>query len=293
VDYYKIPADFANTFQKAGYAEQQADPIAFLKKATQQHDTLCRIFTEVAGVAPIRLSAKNGLYDAVFTSDPFITIAVPEKNGELKRLIIPSKFSNTGREPEVAHSMRYLKTLWPDAKIITPTHNIEGSGDNTYDCFRGVYWSGFKSEEDEEPKENEKNISAGRSDKEAHAVLQSATGIPVHSIELIGDFFHIDTILCPLPNGHIMVYPGGMTPESFAYFKKTAFEDYGLDPDEYMIEVSEEDAYAYACNARGIDNNVTCTPRRRHIRYRAGNARARTNHPIKKSPAHITCAEDS
>lgn len=253
-DHYVVPGpdkngNYANTFQKAGYARQQRNPKGFLRLAKKQHRNLCKIFTKVAGVAPIHIPTKEGLYDAVFTSDPFITITVPRGDG-FKRLIIPSKFTNEGRAPEVPHTLEFLKRLYPDAEVITPEHNIEGSGDNTYDTYRGCYWSGFVSDD------NKDDAAAGRSHKEAHAFLQEKTGIPVHSIELIKPFFHIDTILCPLPNGHIMVYPKGMTPESYEYFKKAAFEDYGLDPKDYLIEVSKEEAYDYACNARGIGNNV-------------------------------------
>ena len=283
-DKYLIPGpdengDYDNTFQEAGYLWQQKDPEAFLKLAKEQHATLCRIFTKVSGVKPIYMPAKAGLGDAVFTSDPFITITIPHKNSA-QRLILPSRFTNINRHKEVPFAVNFLKKTfrknahlslpqkftqaandnlgfkalnvlsfgrWGNKiEVIKPRFNIEGSGDNTYDTFRGCYWSGHVAND----KKGES--AAGRSHKEAHAFLQDATGIAVHSIELVKPFFHIDTIMCPLPCGRIMVYRDGMTPESFEYFKKMAFEKYGLDPDEYMIEVSKEDAYNYACNARAM-----------------------------------------
>ena len=288
VDHYLIPGPdengaYDNTFQKAGYRQQQSDPEGFLLLAKEQHRNLCAIFEKVSGVAPIRMPAKRGLGDAVFTSDPFITITVPDGNSA-KRLILPSKFTNIHRHDEVPYATKFLhKTLkknpqlslpqqfakaandnasipgkiinflawklWKNkTKVIQPRFNIEGSGDNTYDTYRGCYWSGHVAPD------QKGTSAAGRSHKEAHTFLQAATSIPVHSIELVKPFFHIDTIMCPLPCGRIMVYPDGMTPESFAYFKKAAFENYGLDPDEYMIEVSKEDAYAYGCNARVMND---------------------------------------
>lgn len=253
-DFYKIPppdkdGNFDNSFQEEGLKLQEADPVGFLMQAKAQHERLCQVFARISGLEPIYLSPKDGLGDAVFTSDPFITIVVPDGNAK-KRIIIPSKFTNIHRPGEVPHNLNLLKSLFPDSNVINPLYNIEGSGDNTYDEFRGVYWSGFVSNGEEG------KSSAGRSDKKSHVFLQAATDIPVHSIETYEPWFHIDVVICPLPCGRIMVYPESMTPESFEYFKQKAFIDYGLDPDEYMITVSKQDAYDYACNARYIGKNI-------------------------------------
>lgn len=75
-------------------------------------------------------------------------------------------------------------------------------------------------------------------------------------------FFHIDTSMTPLTNGHIIAYKDGMKQEAFEKLIREGFKRYSMNPDEYLILVDKKDADAYACNLRCVGNTVimpTCS----------------------------------
>ena len=47
-----------------------------------------------------------------------------------------------------------------------------------------------------------------------------------------------------------------MSEEAFEKMQQNAFDRFGLDRAEYLIEVSKEDAAAYACNGRCVNDTV-------------------------------------
>ncbi|PCI00816.1 MAG: hypothetical protein COB76_02645, partial [Alphaproteobacteria bacterium] len=96
----------------------------------------------------------------------------------------------------------------------------------------------------------------GRSDIRAHKGLEAVTGVPVVSMAVKEPFFHIDTCMTPLTNGHIIAYKDGMKPEAFENLMQEGFKRYGMDPEEYLILVSKEDAENYACNLVCVGNNI-------------------------------------
>ena len=71
-------------------------------------------------------------------------------------------------------------------------------------------------------------------------------------------FYHLDTCFCPLPEtsvtlaptkGRVMYYPGAFSEESLQ-----SIEEYF--PARDRIEIDEEDAIHFACNAIAIENNL-------------------------------------
>mgnify|MGYP002368134375 FL=1 len=54
----------------------------------------------------------------------------------------------------------------------------------------------------------------------------------------------------------MLINPDAVAPEELKKIKLNAFERFGLDPDEYMIPVSVEDARRLATNVRCIGNHV-------------------------------------
>ena len=68
------------------------------------------------------------------------------------------------------------------------------------------------------------------------------------SVQLIDPrFYHLDTCFCPLQDRDYIVFPGAFLPEGIARIRK-----YGLSE----VEVSEEEAVKFACNAVCVDRHV-------------------------------------
>jgi len=238
---------FANKFQRQGYNIFQKDPVGFRTKALEQWHAIKETIEKSANVLLLpskENAATETYYDQVFTADASIS---QEINGE--NIIFLSNFTNTERQAEVALHKKFLLRQKPNALIKTSPYNIEGTGDNVYDPYRDIFWSGYTKSTDR------KSADEGRSDKLSHDFLRAATNTNVISLETSEQFFHIDTALGPLPRGEIIFYPGGIRAEQRALFNKAAFTDYGLDEKTHLITVSKEDADNYACNALYIGEN--------------------------------------
>lgn len=240
----------ANDFSIKGYEEYSKDPAAFVAKARQQWTRLRDVFNQL-GAQTIVLKAVPNQPDQVFTTDPSLSL----RTADGKLITIFSRFSNEGRQQEVAQQSAFIEGHEPGSVMLNAHFRTEG-GDNVYDSFRDVFWSGYTKTPGRD------GAASGRSDIRAHKALQQATGVEVVDIEVKEPFFHIDTSLAPLPDGHIVCYRGGMSDEAFEEMQKKAFDRYGLDRNKYLIEVSAEDAAAYACNLRCINNTIvmpTCS----------------------------------
>ncbi len=235
----------ANDFSVAGYEEYASDPKAFVAKARKQWSHLRHVFNQL-GVATVVLQSDPNKPDQVFTADP--SLSLKTEQGSL--VTIFSQFSNEGRQAEVDDQVAFFETKKPDNVLINAHFQTEGTGDNIYDAFRDVFWSGYTNTPGRE------GAASGRSDKRAHKALEQVTGVEVVSLEVREPFFHIDTSLAPLPSGHMVCYRGGMSDEAFEEMQQKAFDRYGLPRAEYLIEVTKEDAAAYACNLRCVGNTV-------------------------------------
>src|SRR6266403_2204558 len=80
-----------------------------------------------------------------------------------------------------------------------------------------------------------------RSDIQSHRALADILGCLVISVELVDPrFYHLDTCFCPLPDGSAFWFP-------------SAFDEYGQrairEHVRELIEVSEEEAKHFSCNA--------------------------------------------
>jgi N-dimethylarginine dimethylaminohydrolase len=86
-----------------------------------------------------------------------------------------------------------------------------------------------------------------RSDIGSHAWISDVLDRPVVSLELVDSrWYHLDTCLFVLNPGLIAFYPG-------------AFDDYGVRVlrDNYdTIEVNEQEALRFCCNAVKVGNDV-------------------------------------
>ena len=238
----------------------------------QQWNNLKAKIIELGGHV-LEVAPREGLLDQVFTADPVLGLS--DDTGEHNYLT--SMFSHPARQPEQRPFIRLLEEFHDRSYARKPDHRMhifpamvltEGSGDNVYDHFRNVFWSGYKLQTAESfseikikrPDVDGSNAPWGRSDRAAHFQISSWFRVAVNSLEVVKPYFHIDTTLAPLPRGHMLCYRGGLTEESFAKMKEEAFDKYGLDPEEFLIEVDKEDARRFACNIVCFNGRDVITP---------------------------------
>lgn len=212
-----------------------------------------RTIFKAAGAQILEIEPRPEMPDLVFTADPSLSLsALPNgTGGAFTALTLLSRFSNEERQEEVGVSHDFFQKNIPGRKIVNSTHRIEGSGDNIYDPFRDVYWSGYN------PRNASREMASfGRSDIQAHGILQALTGVEVNSLAVKKPFYHVDLSVGPLNRGHILHYEGGLLPDGNRRLMSEAFDRFGLSRDEYLIPVSREDAERAACNIRCIGNLV-------------------------------------
>lgn len=250
-NHYEIPppdADgkHANHFAIEGYARFTADPKGFVQKAIGQWNDLCATLTDRLGLELRVMPGIKGRPDLVFTADPSLSM----NDGVHGPVTVYSRFQNEQRQNETDLHVAFMNKALPERMTASSYKQLEGTGDNVYDPFRDLYWCGYL------PSTSEQHASAGRSHIESHQLLTQMTGIETVSLGVRAPYFHIDTSLGFLSRGHVVAYPGGMEPEAYERFKYNAFTRFGLDPKEYLIEVSREDAEKYACNLRCVGNTA-------------------------------------
>ena len=249
---------FENALSKRYYKEFMDDPQRFRERATIQWHGLKETVEAALNVdgistgAVVELPAHRDMMNLVFTADPVFTLATPNITGENQRILtIASHFANANRSQEVDYTLEFLKNLQAvgNTGIIKARHAMEGTGDNVYDRFRDVIWSGYR-----DPLSG--NAEDGRSDVRMHRNIKKLTGVSVNSMMVQKPWFHIDTCMAPLPTGHILAFMDGMTDQAKETLMREGFERFGMDPKEFLIEVSEEDALNYACNFRQFADTV-------------------------------------
>lgn len=84
----------------------------------------------------------------------------------------------------------------------------------------------------------------------------------INGLELINPrFYHLDTCFCPLSKGHIMWYPKAFSTQSYWHVamlighRSSGVHDAQFRPD-MLIDVDDEDALNFACNAICIDDII-------------------------------------
>jgi len=260
------PTHFDPSFEAHGGEVENdfmGDKIDPAKAEAQWHafkDTLTNLGAKIILVAP-----KEGQLDQVYTADPAAFHSEVTFNGagdNIERIHFKSlmcQFTNAGRQAESsAHfiaSAEFIHRLRDMAHGTSTSigatseraqYNTEGSGDNVYDTYRGIWWSGYAK--------NPNDPKNGRSDIKAHAQLTKLTGRDVLSLEVVKPYFHIDTSHTPLPGGHVLSFKDGITPDAHDLMRRVALADFGLPEDDYLINVSKEDAEAFACNLTAVND---------------------------------------
>jgi N-dimethylarginine dimethylaminohydrolase len=143
---------------------------------------------------------------------------------------IRSNFRYPQRQPEAALFEKWFRAR--DYKTVRLPENLffEGEGDA---LFSGdVLFCGYHF----------------RSDIQSHQWLGRHLGCLVISVELTDPrFYHLDTCFCPLSSGSAIWYPN-----AFDEYGKAAIRQHIPN----LIEVSEEEAQSFACNAILLDREI-------------------------------------
>jgi N-dimethylarginine dimethylaminohydrolase len=171
-------------------------------------------------VAPV-----DGLPDMVFTANA--GLAIGDK-------AVVTRFHAKERRPEEEFFRGWFEgagfsiASWPEDTA------FEGAGDALLDRARDLIWCGY----------------GWRSSDKAPALLERIFEKSAVGLRLVDPrFYHLDTCLCPLPGGWLIYYPKAFDERSRALIA-------ALAPKEMRIEVSEEDAVAFACNAVAVGRRI-------------------------------------
>lgn len=116
-------------------------------------------------------------------------------------------------------------------------------GDFMYVPSKDILVAGYRPEWATDPED-------GRTDRAFHDIVSKKFAFEgrVLPIEVANGYFHADTSTKWLPNGKVVAFEGGMTPQSFKNLQKAA----GVDN---IILTSKMDAECYACNLLVVDEN--------------------------------------
>jgi N-dimethylarginine dimethylaminohydrolase len=196
--------------------ERQADRAL----ALSQWETLYFFLVRDIGLTVELIEPVRGLPDMVFTANAGIARG---------KIFISSNFRNKERAGESPHYEAWFKEKGYIVYNV-PQGYFEGEGDVLF--------------------ADPSNAFAGyliRSDVSAHAKVAELLGARVVSLELVDPrFYHLDTCFCPLSAESVVYYPGAFDSYARAVIREN-FAD--------RIEVTEEEAVQFVCNAVVVGNH--------------------------------------
>jgi N-dimethylarginine dimethylaminohydrolase len=105
-----------------------------------------------------------------------------------------------------------------------------------------------------------------RTEHQAATQLGKLLGVRTMPLELAeAGLPYLDQVLCPLANGHLLVHLPGLSPAAQKLLRRTV-------EDDALIEVSAEDARAYACSPIAFGDALVMHPASRRLRERLQSA---------------------
>lgn len=188
--------------------------------AERQWESLRQMLTERGARISLQTPAP-GLPDMVFTANAGLVY------GEA---VVLSRFRHPQRQGEHAHDAQWFEDHGYTVLDLAAELYFEGAGDALF-CGDTLY-AGYRS----------------RSDMKSHQRVAEIIGQAVLAMELVDPYYyHLDTCFCPLAAGIAAYFPG-------------AFDQYGRQVlqagIETLIEVSEDEARSFACNAVVLGKTV-------------------------------------
>ena len=192
--------------------------------AGRQWDRLVEIFQCAGDVAIERIDAPSGVPDMVFTANAALVSG---------GLAIVSSFRHPERRREQNAYRAWLAKAGFATTYLQQTF-FEGAGDALFDRVRPLLYTGY----------------GWRSERTAATQISETLGIRTVPLLLVDErFYHLDTALCPLASGHVMVFMDAFSPHAQTSLRRA------IEP-EYLIEVSVTDALDFACNAVEIGDAI-------------------------------------
>jgi N-dimethylarginine dimethylaminohydrolase len=185
--------------------------------AARQWERLTEVLECAGDVEIVKLDPQPHVPDLVFTANAALISG---------KLAITSTFRHPQRRREQPHYRSALARLGFATTSLQQTF-FEGAGDALFDRVRPILYAGY----------------GWRSERAA--AIQLGETLPVRTLPLLlvdERFYHLDTALCALGSGHVMFYPDAFSPHALQQLRRTVERD-------YLIEISLEDALAFACNS--------------------------------------------
>lgn len=186
-----------------------------------QWRNLYRLLQDQLKVEVPLIEPQKGLPDMVFTANAGLVIG---------NKFVVSRFRHEVRQGEAPYFDNWFRVRGYEVFELGEKEYFEGEGDMLL-CGDFLF-AGYHI----------------RSDISSHQKVADIVGFEVLSLELTNEwFYHLDTCFCPLAPDMALFYPGG-------------FDSYALKVLEHhigtLIEVSDEEAKRFACNAIVIGKNV-------------------------------------
>ncbi len=188
----------------------------------QLHDLLCTL-ADVEVIEPG--DTARDLPDMVFSANAGLLLG---------DTFVPSVFRVPERDGEVPLFGRWFADYDYEIKELPGDLSFEGEGDALFHPGQQLLWAGY----------------GVRSGIEAHAQLTDLFNVEVVSLRLVDQrFYHLDTCFYPLPGGRVVYFaPAFDEPSRQEIERRVAPED--------RIEVSEDDALRFTCNAVRLGDTI-------------------------------------
>lgn len=188
--------------------------------ASEQWGGLRRLLEE-SGAQIEMLPPVQGLPDMVFTANAALIY---------RDIAVMARFRHPERQGEVQHDEAWLSAHGFRIEHVPEDLHFEGAGDALF-CGDTLF-AGYRI----------------RSHARGHQQIGELLGCRVIPLELVDPYYyHLDTCFCPLAPGEAIYYPA-------------AFDDYGRAAlqahVERLIEVREDEARMFACNAVVVGKTV-------------------------------------
>lgn len=207
-------------------------------KAQKQWIKLYNLLTYELGAQVVLTPPAVGMVDMVFAANA----ALVKGN----RAVI-ANFAVPARQGETIPYKSILDKIGFDTFI--PEVKFEGQGDALFSHGGNHLWigHGFRTTQ--------------VSHKEVGDFLGMDYERDVNSLYLINPkFYHLDTCFCPLDRGHLLFYSKAFNANDIDLI----YEKFGH---ENCIDVSDEDADNFACNAISLDNKVVLNKASYKLKY--------------------------
>jgi ornithine--oxo-acid transaminase len=193
------------------------------RQAVQQWEDLYAVLSQLADIYLVEPMA--GSPDMVFTANAGLAH---------EGIVAISSFYHPERQGEEPHFRAWFREAGYAVVDLPRETPFEGEGDALFSIDGSRLWIGYGT----------------RTLEASHDALQRLWGIEVTSLHLVDPrFYHLDTCFAPLEDGSLLYYPPAFDEVSLK--KIEAFYPVGK-----RIEVREEDALSFACNAVNLGKTI-------------------------------------